>query len=316
VATKISVINFKGGVGKTTLAFHLATFLAKKNKNDKILVVDVDHQSSLSIVILGSDLWEESAKQGKTTNRIFESFCNRKVLMPGKDIIVVNPFHLRRPRYDFYPNLDLVPAQFELDDTEIEMASTTIGGPTVSEWDKRTLLATWLDLVDADKEYKYIVFDCPPATKLVSQNALAASDYFVIPVIPDEMSSRGVTHFRKLVKNKIDAKLEYLRQSAGIDDADKPKSYVPTTKIAGIVPFMAKYAGNAASGLTDLHTRQIKELKNQWKGDFVDAVVKHMSGVAESMNSGWPVWNSSENNATPDVISMMENMCQKLEKRL
>jgi len=57
MAIKIAVINFKGGVGKTTLAFHLATYLARADfENKRVLVVDVDHQSSLSIVVLGEKL--------------------------------------------------------------------------------------------------------------------------------------------------------------------------------------------------------------------------------------------------------------------
>ena len=189
MTTKVSVINFKGGVGKSTLALHLAAHLAKA---ERVLLIDVDHQSSLSIVVMGGDHWEKAARRRRTCNTVFQSFCNRKVPMPGDKIISRNPFHIRSPRYDFYPMLDLVPAQFELDDTEIEMASTTIGSPMLSEWHKRTLLAEWLDAVDVEDNYDYVIFDCPPATKLVSQNAIAASDYFVIPVIPDAMSTRGV----------------------------------------------------------------------------------------------------------------------------
>ena len=48
MAKRISIINFKGGVGKTTLAFHLGTGLAKFH-NARVLLIDVDHQSSLSI---------------------------------------------------------------------------------------------------------------------------------------------------------------------------------------------------------------------------------------------------------------------------
>lgn len=319
MATKLSVINFKGGVGKTTLAFHLATYLAKsvKEKNRKVLLIDIDHQSSISIVMLGGKLWEERVRNSNTCNKIFESFCNRKVTMPKDEIIFLNPFKARSPySNDIYPNLDLVPAQFELDDTEIELASTTIGGPTVSEWDKRTLLASWLDSINVDEAYDYVIFDCPPATKLVSQNALAASDYFVIPVIPDEMSSRGVTHFCELVKNKIDAKLEYLKNNAGISDSETPKSYIPSTKISGIVPFMAKPAGAANSGLINLHTRQIKTLKRQWNDMLLNTVVKNMAGVAESMSSGWPVWDSNSRNATEDVITMMKNACKEIEERI
>ena len=112
----------------------------------------------------------------------------RGASLPDASIISKEPLRTAYTRP--YPTVDLVPAQFELDDTEIEMASTTMGGPTVSEWDKRTLLSQWLDKIDVTRHYDYVIFDCPPATKLVSQNALAASEYFVVPVIPDEMSSR------------------------------------------------------------------------------------------------------------------------------
>jgi chromosome partitioning protein len=186
---KASIINFKGGVGKTTVSFHLACHLARKSR---VLLIDIDHQSSLSVVVL-RNLWERQISANNTVNRIFESFCNRKVMMPGDEIVVKNAMHQKDGRYDFYPNLDFVSAQFELDDTEIDLASTNYGNAVLSDWEKRTLLASWLDSIGAEKNYDYVLFDCPPATKIVSQNALAASYCYVIPVIPDELSSRGVT---------------------------------------------------------------------------------------------------------------------------
>ncbi|MDR9862585.1 ParA family protein [Pseudomonas baetica] len=312
MAKKISVINFKGGVGKSTLTFHLAAHLAHTSR---VLVVDVDHQSSLSIVMMGPDLWQAAVNGRTTCNSIFESFCNRRVAMPGAEIIHKNILHTRQPKYDFYPSLDLVPAQFELDDTEIEMASTTMGSPIVSEWHKRTLLAEWLDSVGADDNYDYILFDCPPATKLVSQNALAASDYFVIPVIPDVMSSRGVTHFRKLVTVKIDQKLEFLRTNAGIASAEIPKAYCPVTKMAAIVPFMAKPSGNAASGLTNIHTEQLVALRRQWKGDIIKQVVTSLTGVPEALDQGWPVWTAYKTDNIIRAIPMMKAACIEVVAR-
>jgi chromosome partitioning protein len=313
MAKKVSIINFKGGVGKSTLSFHLAAHLAQKSR---VLVIDVDHQSSLSIVMLGGTLWEKAAKNRKTSNTIFESFCNRKVVMPGDEIITKNPLHARSPGQNFYPQLDLVPAQFELDDTEIELASTTVGSATVSEWQKRTLLAEWLDKIDVDKAYDYVIFDCPPATKLVSQNALAASDYFIIPVIPDVMSSRGVTHFRKLVAEKIDKKLAFLQVGAGISAKDTPKAYVATTKMAAIVPFLAKHAGNAFSGLTNIHTEQLTSLRTLWGTDMIDTVVKNYTGVAEAMDAGWPVWTAYETQNIKKSIPMLRDACLEIEARL
>jgi chromosome partitioning protein len=210
----------------------------------------------------------------------------------------------------------LVAAQFELDDTEIELASTTVGSATVSEWQKRTLLAEWLDKINANDVYDYIIFDCPPATKLVSQNALAASDYFIIPVIPDVMSSRGVTHFRNLVTEKIDKKLAFLKVGAGIADKDTPKSYVPLTKMAAIVPFLAKHAGNSASGLTNIHTEQLVSLRRLWKTDMIETVVKNYTGVAEAMDAGWPVWTAYETNNIRKSIPMLRAACAEIKDRL
>ena len=145
---KASIINFKGGVGKTTLSLHLACYLARQTR---VLVVDVDHQSSLSLVALRRDLWERQVSTNNTINRVFESFTNRRIAIPKTEIIVENPFHVRDHRYDFYPQLDFVSAQFELDDTEIDLASTNYGNPTLSDWEKRTLLASWLDAIDAEQ---------------------------------------------------------------------------------------------------------------------------------------------------------------------
>src|ERR1700742_4623530 len=91
---KAAIINFKGGVGKTTLSFHLACHLSK---DYRVLLIDVDHQSSLSVVML-QHLWDAQIKKNNTVNRIFESFCNRKVPMPGKEIIIKNAMHQRSPR--------------------------------------------------------------------------------------------------------------------------------------------------------------------------------------------------------------------------
>jgi chromosome partitioning protein len=236
--------------------------------------------------------------------------------MPGAEIVIKNALHQNHHRYDFYPKLDFVSAQFELDDTEIDLASTNYGNANLSDWEKRTLLASWLDHIDARKHYEYVVFDCPPATKIVSQNALAASDSYVIPVIPDDLSSRGVTHFRNLVQTKIDRKLEYLRTSARVPKGDIPRNFVPDTRLAGIVVFLVKHAGRASSGYTNIHTEQIAALRRAWGTDVIKTVGKNKIGVPEAVNAGWPVWNYRAKNITPAVENMMTSICEELKTRI
>ncbi len=304
----VSVINFKGGVGKTTLALHLACFLAD---HGRVLLVDVDHQSSLSLVVMNDSMWQSAIAAGNTVNKIFLSFSNRKVSFPGTEIISKNPLHKRQQQYNFYPNLDLVPAQFELDDTEIDLASTFIGNPTVSDWEKRVLLATWLDSISAHTEYDYVVFDCPPATKIVSQNALAASDGYIVPVIPDELSSRGVTHFQSLVEQKIDAKISYLKGAAQV--AQAPICYEEKTALVGIVPSLIKSAGAAASGMVNIHTEQLAALRGAWGHDVLGDVGKNYVSVPTAMSAGWPIWKYGND---PKAARMMTRICSELKRRI
>lgn len=310
---KASIINFKGGVGKTTLSFHLACQLALDHR---VLVIDVDHQSSLSLVILGTTPWSKQVAGNNSVNRVFESFCNRRIAMPGPEIIIKSPFSLRGGTNGaFYPKLDLVCAQFELDDTEIDLASTNFGNANLSDWEKRTLLASWLDKIGVEKHYDYVLFDCPPATKIVSQNALACSNCYITPVIPDELSSRGVSHFHGLVKNKIDEKLEYLKSSARITTADTPKNYVKKTKMAAIAPFLIKTAGRAASGYANIHTQELARLRTQWKTAVIPTVGKNLIGVPEATNAGWPVWDHWGQNAKR-ASTMMRQICNDLKTRI
>lgn len=308
-AKKISIINFKGGVGKTTISFHFACFLARTSR---VLIVDVDHQSSLSITTLDPARWEDCVRDGSTVNQIFRSLASRNVPMPGQEIIFKKG--MVPSSGGGYPNLDLVPAQFELDETEIDLASTFIGNPTESDWEKRTLLAAWLDKILVEERYDYIIFDCPPATKIVSQNALACSDGYIVPVIPDEISTRGVTHFVGLVKNKLDARLEYLKNAAQV--TTPPNNYVPKTKLAAIVPYLAKTSGNAASKMTSIHTKQISDLRQRWGDSVLNSVVKNYIGIAEAMNRGWPVWDIDSKNATANVCKAMESVCEELKQRI
>ena len=206
MAKRISIINFKGGVGKTTLAFHLGTGLAYLN-NDRVLLVDVDHQSSLSILCLRNREWENAVSRGHTINAVFRPFIGSETGFPGDEIIIRSPMHDRDSDYD---SMDIVPASLELDDTEIELTASHQGNAIHSEWNKRTLICRWIEETGIDDNYDYIIFDCPPATKIVSQNAVAVSHGYIIPVIPEAVMERGAPHLRDIMRLGIDGRLKAL----------------------------------------------------------------------------------------------------------
>ena len=178
------------------------------------------------------------------------------------------------------------------------------------------MLSSWLDHIGASAAYDYVLFDCPPATKIVSQNALACSDCYVVPVIPDELSSRGVTHFEGLVTRKIDERLAYLLQDARIPPDHVPANYVPTSVMAAIVPSLVKSAGRAQSGMTNIHTEQLATLRRRWGPAVLNEIGKHYIGVPELMNAGWPVWQYWGQNANATVKGMMTSICQELKNRI
>ena len=198
MAKRISVINFKGGVGKTTFAFQFGAGLVRYHKA-RVLLIDMDHQSSLSIVCLTAPKWSKIVEAKLTVNEVFKPFIGQSNSFPDKKIIEHKA--IKRISYSTdYDALDLVPASLQLDDTEIDLTASHHGNAIHSEWDKRTLICRWLEEADVDKEYDYIIFDCPPATKIVSQNAIAASHGYIIPVVPEAVMERGAPHLVGMVK--------------------------------------------------------------------------------------------------------------------
>ena len=125
MAKRISIINFKGGVGKTTLTFNLGTGLACFH-SARVLLVDMDHQSSLSIVCLGPDKWEKAVNSKQTVDEIFRPFVVQSI-PPGDEIVIKAPVENIFGQNSYYHNcssMDIVPANLSLDDTEIELTAS------------------------------------------------------------------------------------------------------------------------------------------------------------------------------------------------
>lgn len=285
MAKRVSIINFKGGVGKTTLAFQLATGLVRFHSPSKVLVVDMDHQSSLSIVCLGPQAWNTAVSADKTVNEIFKPFVGQSQTMPGSEII--SGTHLS---VHHYGNLKIVPASLQLDDIEIELTASHHGNAIQSEWNKRTLICRWLEESGIDDEFDYIIFDCPPATKIVSQNAIAASHGYIIPVIPEAVMERGAPHLFNMVRTGIDTRLKALAAMG------TPRAmHVPDTKLAGVAITRIQTHGPAASGYTDDHTQHLASLQRYWKTNLVTPYIEAGTGVSQALAEGVPVYDRSYN---------------------
>jgi len=187
----IATINFKGGVGKTTVTWCLADILANYGYNSKVLVFDLDAQMSLTQAIAlnestgalnpGFGKWYEKAKQNKKT--IFDALD--RFTTPNSSGVF--DFGIG---YDFIyqvtPNLHFVPSVEDLYWMELEVFDRS----SVKEFIRRILAK--IEHTKGLAKYDYILFDCPPSFTLLSYSVLSVCDLVIIPVNPDFFASYGV----------------------------------------------------------------------------------------------------------------------------
>lgn len=182
MAVGISLINMKGGVGKTTLTVALAEFMALEH-GLRVLVIDLDPQSNASACLMDLEQWKRRNMRGQTIMRLFlDPFKNRPVFS-AREAVVKNASNIGGG----IAGLDLMPSGTELMDLQDALL-------TVITQDKQNppvyLLREALDEMLPD--YDIALIDCPPSLGLITQNGLAISDYYLIPVIPETMSVYGI----------------------------------------------------------------------------------------------------------------------------
>lgn len=313
MAKRISVINFKGGVGKTTLTFELAAGLARFHKA-RVLLVDMDHQSSLSIVCLTGAGWTTIVRANHTVGEIFKPFIGQATALPKTEIIEAQAIK-RLPNSPYYKSLDIVPASLQLDDVEIDLTASHHGNAIHSEWNKRTLVCRWLEETRVDGHYDYIIFDCPPATKIVSQNAIAASHGYIIPVIPEAVMERGAPHLAGMIRTGIDDRLKAL----GTASPTQPRAmHVPDTKLVGVVVTRIQTHGPANSGYTDDHTQHLASLQSTWRGMLLKPYIEQGTGVSQTLGQGVPVYDRSgtQNIGGRKLDTMYRDLTATLKARI
>ena len=166
----LSIINQKGGVGKTTTTINLAAGLALKNK--KILVIDLDPQGNATtgLGLLNSESSDETIYG---------------VLNGTKKISEV----IKKTQFQ---NLDLVSSNVDLSGLEVETASDSRRAFILKE----QIMAYLKDFSD---KYEYVFIDCPPSLSLLTVMALVASHSLVVPLQTEFFALEGLTQLMKTI---------------------------------------------------------------------------------------------------------------------
>ncbi|OLP42523.1 plasmid partitioning protein RepA [Rhizobium oryziradicis] len=169
----ISVMNFKGGSGKTTTSAHLAQYLALKGY--RVLAIDLDPQASLS-ALFGHQP-EIDVGEGETLYGAIRYDAPR----PIAEIV----------RATYTPNLHLIPGNLELMEFEHETPKAMMAGKAESMFFARIGEA----LTEIESFYDVVVVDCPPQLGFLTMSALCAATSVLITVHPQMLDVMSMSQF-------------------------------------------------------------------------------------------------------------------------
>ncbi|SIO65009.1 Cellulose biosynthesis protein BcsQ [Singulisphaera sp. GP187] len=175
----ISLANLKGGVGKTTITANLAASLASDGL--RVLLIDLDQQGSLSNLCL---LHEERANVKRSDCYIDNLFSE------GGNLAALNRCVTQLRIMSGSGQLYLAPVREEFADLENKLMTRWHSG--LSDEDIRFRLRGALHSPQLRDHYDVVLIDCPPRLTTGCVNALAASDYVLIPVLLEDTSAESV----------------------------------------------------------------------------------------------------------------------------
>lgn len=189
----ISVINYKGGVGKTTLTANLGAALAARGR--KVLLIDVDPQASLTFSFLRPERWTEIQESG-TIKQWFDALDSPSPLPLAS--LALHPEAIS-PHVSEEGRLDLIPSHLGLINVDLEMAAE-LGGASLQTAKRNYMrihrrIAAELESIP-EHSYDFVLIDCPPNFNIITKNAIIASDLILVPAKPDYLSTLGIEYLR------------------------------------------------------------------------------------------------------------------------
>ncbi len=181
----ISIVNHKGGVGKSTISLHLGFYLAKFYQK-KVLLVDLDFQGNLSVLTLdtGENVWRSIENKPRSIEGLIKEYADTKEIKKYERYISQNNRFIGKERL----KVDIIPQvgwrKFEHRYEEYNLGWLY----NVNYIDIRNI---WKDIRVLENIYDTIIFDCPPNFGFLTQSAMIYSDFIFSPVVLDDFSFYG-----------------------------------------------------------------------------------------------------------------------------
>lgn len=215
----ISLINMKGGVGKTTLAVNIADCLTRQH-SASVLILDVDPQFNATQCLMTPE--EYVAHRAASKDTMLDLFDRKRVKASTvRGATEVQPKTLQEIEVvEARDDLFLLPGSLDL--YRLEMAPGE---------GRENRLKAYLTAIKGVADYDYVIVDTPPTPSVWMTSALIASDYYLIPVRPDPLSLTGLDLLKSIVE-------------------DRKENYGLTVRCAGVVLTMTRQGTNVLNNAT------------------------------------------------------------------
>lgn len=286
MAVIISMINWKGGVGKSTLSLHLGVGIMRRKPGSdrpKVLLIDLDPQCNLSYLALGvSKYVDKIYKNGQPTLKdIFDSYFDSKQFSTT-DAIIKQPITASPGK--IWTNVDILPSHSDLVLVDMRLArerksGTTHQEETRFELDKVSIIHNAIKQVEDD--YDYIILDCPPNINLVTQNSFFTSQQYIIPAIPDFLSTVGIS----LIKSEMEKLNKNFNGMISYSDSDV--NYSDAEMLGIIFNMVDEYGGEPK----DTHSNTISDVKVQHSNMVFKNYITDGDGIAVAAENNMTVYS-------------------------
>lgn len=189
---KIVFYNNKGGVGKTTLAFHVGVELARKGL--KTALIDLDPQCNLTLQTLGATFYENNlfSEQAKTIYDVLKA----KVEGSGDIDTTIKPKHVR-------DNLFILPGDIQLSLYENLLLSgyNDAAAGNLRGYSDTSAIDRYLNEVGASEKIDAFIIDTSPSLGVLNRIIFLGAEYFIVPITPDSYSVQGVKNLGVIFEN-------------------------------------------------------------------------------------------------------------------
>ncbi|WP_306209017.1 ParA family protein [Actinoplanes sp. RD1] len=209
----VSVMNYKGGVGKTTLTANVAAEIA--DNGYRVLMIDLDPQTNLTFSFFTVEEWNTELRERRTIKRWYDSGPSSAEMR--LEDLVLSPPRVNERVARSGGRLDLISSHLGLIDIDLELA-LLLGGMTPAQ-SRRKFLEVHGCLAEAlrapaFRAYDIVLIDCAPNFGLVTKTAIVASDFVLVPAKPDYLSTIGIGYLKASVEKLVTRYNEFADEDA------------------------------------------------------------------------------------------------------